>query len=751
MTEKNGRATIELIGRFVESKPRVERNGFTLAIFGIEDGQHSGQRIEAVGFYDFNVVAKRTLRIAGELQQFRGKTQIKMESFMPVTILPTTNDGTIKFLRSLKIPGVAKVTIEKIVERYGAETFAVLDAGPVRLIADGFDAKKAKRLCEAWAGREERARDDDEAFFYGLKLSVRDVSKVFEKYGKNARQTVEANPYALIEDISGVGFKKADRAGEILGIPFDSDFRILAGIVEALRVIVRKEGHCYAGRAELGRKAADLLKKGDATIAAERIDALIDEAACGGAIIIDGDIVKSGDVVYTCEIFDAENFVARDIAARAGVPVKINKQSVKSLIASAEADQSIAFTDEQKRAIFNAVTSRVSALTGGPGTGKTTITRGVCDVFESLDKRVALGSFTARAARRLQEAVSLGGHEREAKTIHSLLVWNPRHNTFFHDEENPLPFDVVIIDEASMLSLELARDLLAAIPRGAQIVFIGDDAQLPSIQAGAVLRDLIESKVIPVSCLSKVFRQGEGMILQNTDLIRSGRMPILRRSDDFQFIEESEPGAIADHVLRLVTRDMPARGFKPSDIQVLTPQHKGDAGTLALNRRLQAALNPPRGDKAELSFSSYGAQIVFRAGDRVMQTRNNYPNDVINGQTGVIVAARPDNELVDVLFDGHIEPITYGRDDYEDQLMHGFCQTIHKSQGSEYLAVVLAFHSNNYEFLNRNLLYTALTRAKQMAVIVGTQRNIAGALGRTAERRTGLQARLKGAGREREK
>lgn len=735
----------ELTGSFIGDKPRLSKGEFTIADFTVIEGESESDVVTIIGSYDFGVVSGRELKITGEWQTYQGRPQFRMEFFRPVETMPTSKDGIMRFLKSLKIPSVGPVTLRKIVERYGAETFAALDAGPERLIADGLEPRKAKSIHQAWSSREDRTRDDDEAFFRGLALSARQAKNVFEKYSQSARQTIEGNPYKLIEDISGVGFKTADKIGAQLGVPFDSDFRICAGIIEALRDI-KNQGHCYAERESLCERAASFLSTDAGAIPIGKIDPLIDQLAKRGAVIIDSEARKAGDIVYAPEIFDAENCVGRNIAARASAPVTLNARTIQGLISRAEADHSIKFTDEQRQAVFDAITSRVSVLTGGPGTGKTSITRATCDVLESFGKRIALASFTAKAALRLQEVVEREGRERDAKTIHSLLVWNHKTNTFYHDEEKPLPHDVVIVDEASMLSLPLARDLMAAIAPGAQIVFVGDDAQLPSIDAGAVLRDLIQSQVIPVSRLSKVFRQGEGLILQNADLIRRGRMPMLRRSNDFEFIEETDQARASDHVLRLVMRDLPARGFKPSDIQVLAPQKKGDAGIKALNRKLQAALNPPRGDKAELPASINGEPVIYREGDKVMQTKNDYRNDVVNGQAGVIVSVDTKAETIDVAFarpDGGKHRLTYEREDFQKKLMHGFCQSVHKSQGSEYPAVVLAFFGF-YELLNRNLLYTALTRAKRMAVIVGTRKNIEGALRRTENRRTTLRMRLKG-------
>lgn len=735
----------ELTGSFVGHEPRLSKGDFTIADFGVTEGESNSPVVTVVGAYDFGIVSGRPLKISGEWKAYQGRPQFRMEYFRPVESLPTSPEGIMRFLQSLSIPGVGAVTLRRIVERYGAEIYAALDAGPERLIADGLEAKKAKSMHEVWSSREDRTRDDDEAFLRGLALSARQAKNIFEKYGQSARQTVQANPYKLSEEISGVGFITADKIGQQLGVPFDSDFRIAAGILEALRLRV-KAGDCYIERQDLCEKTEDLLTTDDGVIPIKRIDPLIDQLAERGAVVIDGEAHKAGDIVYTPEIFEAENYVAQEIAARASAPVVLNDRTIHGLISRSEADYSITFTDEQRRAVFDAVTSRVSVLTGGPGTGKTSITRAICDVFESFDKRIALASFTAKAALRLQEVVAREGRERDAKTIHSLLVWNAKTNTFYHDEEKPLPHDVVIVDEASMLSLSLARDLMAAIPRGAQIVFVGDDAQLPSIGAGAVLRDLIEAEVIPVSRLSKVFRQGEGLILDNADLIRRGRMPMLREGDDFRFIEEADQARASDHVMRLVLRDLPARGFKPSDIQVLAPQKRGDAGIKALNRKLQAGLNPPRADKAELPAQIEGERVILREGDKVMQRVNDYKNDVINGQAGVIVSVDPKAEAIDVVFtraDGGKHRLTYERDDFQKKLMHGFCQSVHKSQGSEYPAVVLAFFGF-YELLNRNLLYTALTRAKRMAVIVGTQKNIEGALRRMENRRTTLRMRLKG-------
>lgn len=737
----------ELTGSFISHEPRLSKGDFTIADFGVTEGESNSPVVTVVGAYDFGVVSGRALKISGEWQSYQGRPQFRMEYFRPVEALPTSPEGIMRFLQSLSIPGVGAVTLRRIVERYGADIYAALDAGPERLIADGLDPKKANRMHDVWSSREDRTRDDDEAFLRGLALSARQAKNIFEVYGQNARQIVEANPYKLVEDISGIGFITADKIGEQLGIPFDSDFRIGAGIIEALREI-KKAGHCFCyGRHDLSGEAERFLAKSDKTIPRQKIDAVIGQKASDGAIIIDQEMRSRGDAnIYLPEIFEAENYVAQEIAARASVPVVLNDRTIHGLISRSEADHSITFTDEQRQAIYDAVTSRVSVLTGGPGTGKTSITRAICDVFENFDKRIALASFTAKAALRLQEVVAREGREREAKTIHSLLVWNAKTNTFYHDEEKPLPHDVVIVDEASMLSLSLARDLMAAIPRGAQIVFVGDDAQLPSIGAGAVLRDLIEAEVIPVSRLSKVFRQGEGLILDNADLIRRGRMPMLREGDDFRFIEEADQARASDHVMRLVLRDLPARGFKPSDIQVLAPQKKGDAGIKALNRKLQAALNPPRADKAELPAQIEGERVILREGDKVMQRVNDYKNDVINGQAGVIVSVDPKAEAIDVVFtqsDGVKHRLTYERDDFQRKLMHGFCQSVHKSQGSEYPAVVLAFFGF-YELLNRNLLYTALTRAKRMAVIVGTQKNIEGALRRHENRRTTLGMRLKG-------
>ncbi|NOZ78316.1 MAG: ATP-dependent RecD-like DNA helicase [Acidobacteria bacterium] len=684
----------------------------------------AGDAITAVGSL-LGVRRGDRLRMTGSWRRHeKYGRQLAVESF--VHIDPTTTSGIRKYLASAKIPGLGPVTAARLVATFGTDTLHVLEHEPERLReVPGIGPKTAGKIRRSW--KRVRGLQRIMVFLQGHGVSPSVALKAYKKYGATALQVVRDNPFQLAGEIFGVGFLTADRIARSIGIPPDAPQRLQAGLLYALGEAA-SNGHVYLPAPVLRGRAAALLEVEPGTL-----DAALPALVQKGLVV--SEPVDDGEGVWLPRLFKAEKRAAERLAeqlAAGSTPFDID---VTRAIAWYERTSHITLAAVQRRALAAALTQKLLVITGGPGTGKTTLIRGLTQILPHKDQRILLAAPTGRAAKRLGEATGLA-----ARTIHRLLEFNPVTRAFGRCREAPLEADVLVIDEVSMLDIELAAHLLDAVPPGCRVVFVGDADQLPSVGPGDFLRDLIASSAIPVVRLDTIFRQStDSLIVVNAHRINRGEMPVLPEGDrltDFYVVTRNDPEAAAKTALELAVTRIPARfRLDPvNDIQVLTPMHKGELGVAEMNELLRRALNP---SGPELRFGSRR----FRTGDKVMQIRNNYDLDIYNGDIGRVLAIDADETTVTVDFQGHV--VTIRRDDLDD-LVLAYAVTIHKSQGSEYPAVIILLHHQHYVMLERNLLYTAVTRGKRLVIIVGSRRALARAVTNATHRTryTRLAARL---------
>ena len=651
-------------------------------------------------------------------------------------VRPATAFAIEKYLGSGMVKGVGPVTAKRIVAKFGDEALDVIENHPRKLLGvGGIGEKTLAKITTAW--KDQREVKNIMLFLQSHGVSPAYAVKIYKHYGGKAIEIVERNPYQLAADIWGIGFKSADKIARALGIAEDDPRRIEAGVVYVLNEAVESGGNAFLTEAELTDKAAEILGAGD-------IGGAILKLALTGRLVLE-EAAFLGEVetaIYTPSLHTTEIGVAERLKRLLAAPVPPPAADFDGWLSGLLDAQKFPLSGEQREAVKTALRSRFSVLTGGPGVGKTYTTNTIVAAFEALNKDVLLASPTGRAAKRMTEVTG-----REAKTVHRLLEFDPEQRGFKRGPDQPLECDVLVVDESSMLDMVLTYSLLKAVPEHAQVVFVGDVDQLPSVGPGNVLRDLIDSGAVPVARLTQVFRQAaESLIITNAHAINQGRMPDLpppsaRR--DCAWLDADEADALAEKVVAVVARSLPKRGFLPADIQVLTPMQRGSAGAAHLNSRLQEVLNPPRPGIEEIQRGPR----LFREGDRVMQIVNNYDKAVYNGDIGTVVAINHEDEILTVAYaDAQgVNEALYEFSDL-DELTLAFACSIHKSQGSEYPAVVLAVHTQHYMLLQRNLLYTALTRAKKFAVLVGPKRAIAMAVKKQSDihRHTRLKERLQG-------
>ena len=652
--------------------------------------------------------------------------------------LPATIAGIQGYLGSGMIKGIGPRFAERIVNRFKEETFNVIEATPERLLeVPGIGEDRTNKIIAAW--EEQKQIKEIMVFLHGHGVSTNLAVKIYKTYGDSALDTVQKNPYQLERDIYGVGFKTADRIAQALGLPADHPSRIEAGIVFALNETIN-EGHVYAPRELLAQRAIELLEVPQELIAPalERLTRddrirpeiipLDNNNKATSASVSESQAMYGTPVIYLTPLYFGEQGVAERIKALLGTTSK----AINHVLFPSEN-----LSVEQRAAIQMALTHPVSILTGGPGTGKTTCLKELITTLEAQHKKVALASPTGRAAKRLSEAT---GHP--ASTIHRLLEYSPR-DGFQYNEEHPLDLDFLVVDEASMLDLLLTNHLLKAVRPGTHVLFVGDVDQLPSVGAGDVLRNLISSGISPVTRLTTIFRQAaNSKIITNAHLINQGKFPVFSQGEgDFFFFPAEDAENAGDWVIQVVSERIPKKfGFNAmQDIQVLSPIYRGPAGVSALNERLQEKLNPVSNNKPERKL--YGT--IFRLGDKVMQTQNNYDKDVYNGDIGFIQYMDLTEQTLTVDFDGR--PATYDWSD-TDQLTLAYVVSVHKAQGSEFPVIVMPIVTQHYMMLQRNLLYTSITRARKLCVLVGSRRAIGMAVknNRVAHRFTALEWRLGG-------
>ena len=671
-----------------------------------------------------------SLRIRGKWHNDpRWGRQIRIEAYEEV--MPATTEGIRMYLASGLIKGVRESLAGRIVKRFGAVTLRILDEEPERLReVSGVGAKNLARILQAW--REHQGMRELMLFLQPYGVSAAYGVRIYRHYGQSALEVVRENPYRLAMNIHGIGFLTADNVAFKLGFDKEHPLRAQAGILYVLRQ-ASDEGHIYYPRRELIEVTGRQLDI-DSGLLDEAIDALLDEER-----LVSEDL-DGTEGIFLSRFHHCESRIAYYLTRILRSPKSVHLPNPDALVDKVVESMPLELAPEQVKAIRCAAGSKIMVLTGGPGTGKTTIINAIIRLFAASRSRILLAAPTGRAAKRMAESAG-----REAKTIHRLLEYSPREDGFARNENNPLACGLLVVDEASMMDTPLAYHLLKAVPLGATIILVGDVNQLPSVGPGNVLRDIIASKSVPVVELYEVFRQAAASdIIMNAHAVNKGEIPSLenprgRLSSDFYFFRENDPEKVAELIVDLVKNRIPDNfGLDPhSDIQVLTPMHKGAAGAANLNAMLQQALNPhgrglQRGERR------------FCVGDKVMQVRNNYEKDVYNGDIGRIILADPEERSVTVLFDERNVP--YSWEDL-DELAPAYAISVHKSQGSESPAVVLPLLVQHYVLLQRNLLYTGITRGKRLVVLVGESKAFAMAVrnNKTTKRHTWLDRRLGGA------
>ena len=718
-----------------------EENGYTVAQVTPEGRAYT---VTVVGNL-MEVSPGESLRLHGEWTNHpRYGRQFQVEQY--ATVLPATATGIEKYLGSGLIKGIGPVTARRIVRRFKLDTLHIIEEEPARLREVlGVGKKRVDMIQAAW--EEQKAIKEVMIFLQGHKVSTSHAVKIYKTYGDASIDVVRNDPYRLARDIHGIGFLTADKIAREMGLAHDSPQRVQAGIAYTLSQMA-DDGHVYAPQGELVHESTQILD-----VAPELIIEGVEALAAGEQVRVEYPLSApqsgSGDqgiredrAVYLPPFYYSEVGVAnrlRTLLEVEGSRLSFYREAdLDRVFEHLAAKEAMVLNEGQKRAVQMALKHKVAVLTGGPGTGKTTAVRTVIRLLEAKGYRYALAAPTGRAAKRLAEATG-----REAKTIHRLLEFKPRQGfQFVRNEENPLEADMVIVDEASMLDVLLTNHLLKAVPPESHLLLVGDVDQLPSVGAGDVLRDIIESGVADVVRLTDIFRQAEGsLIVENAHRINRGALPLFsKNATDFFLFPAEDADRAADLIVDLVKTRIPRRfGLDPmEDIQVLSPLYRGAAGVGELNRRLQEALNPASERKPE---RRQGSQVI-RLGDRVMQLRNNYDKEVFNGDMGRVVRLDVVEQVVTVRIDRR--EVQYDYVDL-DELVHAYAVSVHKSQGSEYRAVVIPVLTQHYVMLQRNLLYTALTRAKDLVVLVGTRQAIAIAVrnNQIAERHTALDVRLR--------
>ncbi|NLI60735.1 MAG: ATP-dependent RecD-like DNA helicase [Clostridiales bacterium] len=693
-----------------------------------EESGYTVIKLKSKGYYDLITVVGNMASVhVGAILSLRGQWKVDSrygKQFLARVYeekLPASVVGIEKYLGSGLIKGIGPVNAKRIVKAFGKDTIDIIEEQPHRLTeVPGIGPKRIEMIKKAW--QEQKEVKNIMLFLQSYGVSTSHGAKIYKTYGNESLEIVKENPYRLADDIWGIGFRTADNIAQKLGFDSNSTMRCRSGILYILNQL-SNEGHCFATHQQLIEETIKVL-----SLDKDKIEESI------YMMVEDGSIIEDQEALYLPPFYHSELGVAKRIKEIISIPSLWDIRQVDRIIDKIEKENNLNYDETQREAIKKAVSSKFMVLTGGPGTGKTFTIQGIIQAFEGMGAKIYLAAPTGRAAKRMTETTG-----REAKTIHRLLEYKPPQGYMRNIENNPLECDVLIIDETSMVDIILMYNLLKAVRDKTTVILVGDVDQLPSVGAGNVLSDIIGSDQVEVVKLTKIFRQAQhSAIITNAHRINQGVFPVLksRKNRDFFFIKRDDPEEIVSQIRELCTSRLPNyyRVDPIDDIQVLCPMQRGVTGAANMNRVLQEALN------RETHFIKYGG-TVYKVGDKVMQIRNNYDKNTFNGDIGRIISINLEDKTVDIDFDGSL--VEYDSSEL-DEIMLAYATTVHKSQGSEYKIVVAPFTTQHYMMLQRNLLYTCITRARNIFVMVGTERAVGIAVGnnKIVKRNTMLDKRL---------